>query len=64
MNTRLENKSILLCCGKGRCPAIKRDEDQKDSDNFIITDDFGGSIKLNKDQLFAIQEALTRINDI
>lgn len=64
MNTRIENNSILLCCGKGRCPAIKRDSQDKDNENFILTDDFGGSIKLEKDQLFAIKEAIDRINDI
>jgi hypothetical protein len=64
MNTRLEGKQILLCCGKGRCPAIQKDEESKGSDNFIITDDFGGSVKLERDQLFAIKEALERINDI
>ena len=64
MNTRLEGKSILLCCGKGRCPAIKRDEESNEADNFILTDDFGGSIKLEKNQLLAIKEALDQIDDI
>jgi len=64
MNTRLEGNSILLCCGKGRCPAIKRDDKSKESENFILTDDFGGSIKLDRDQLFAIKEALDQIDDI
>ena len=61
-NIKVENKEILLCCGRGRCPAIKRNEEENDS--YIITDDFGGSIKLDSKQLNAISEALEKLNDI
>lgn len=64
MNTRLENNQILLCCGRGRCPTIKKDTEDTKSENYILTDDFGGSIKLDRQQLFAIKEALEQIDDI
>jgi len=62
-NIKIENREILLCCGRGRCPSIKRDESGKEN-TFKISDDFGGSIVLDIDQLNAIKEALENINDI
>jgi hypothetical protein len=62
MNTRLEGNTILLCCGKNRCPSISKDVEDKGK--FLIKDDFGGVVKLEKDQLLAIREALDKIDDI
>ncbi len=61
MNTRKEGNSVLLCCGKGRCPAIKKEEGERDM--YSLTDDFGGKVLLSKDQLSVIQEALEKLDN-
>ena len=63
-NIKIENKEILLCCGRGKCPKITRQEESEKGNIFKITDDFGGSVLLDLNQLSAIQEALENINDI
>lgn len=63
-NIKIEGNSVLLCCGKGKCPALTKDVQEEGM--FSLTDDFGGKVKLNKDQLLAIQEAVEaseKIND-
>ena len=49
-----------LCCGKARCPEVS----VKDSDWFI-KDDFGGSVKLNEDQIkeFINHQAVKNLNE-
>jgi len=61
MNIRREGDSVLLCCGKGRCPAIKKEESQ--GDMYSLTDDFGGKVLLSKEQISVIQEALEELDN-
>ena len=55
-NIRIEDGKVLLCCGKARCPSIAKEEGS--TENFIIQDDYEGSVKLTKEQLEAVTEAL------
>lgn len=59
MNIKREGDSVLLCCGKGRCPAIKKNNNNE----YTLTDDYGGKVKLTKDQLSVIQEALKELDN-
>jgi hypothetical protein len=61
MNVKREGNSVLLCCGKGRCPALKKSEDQEEM--YSLTDDFGGQVLLSKEQLTVIQEALEELDN-
>jgi hypothetical protein len=59
-NIKKEGKSVLLCCGRARCPAIKKSEKQKD--HYDLTDDFGGSVSLTRDQLLVIRDAVKELD--
>ena len=61
-NIRIEEGKVLLCCGKARCPSIAKEEGATDS--FIIKDDYEGSVKLTKEQLAAVSEALNYLEEI
>lgn len=61
MNIRKQNDGILLCCGKGKCPVLKKSK--KTSGLYDLKDDFGGKVSLTKDQLMVIQEALKALDD-
>ena len=61
MNIRKEGNSVLLCCGKGRCPAIKKIKHKEAS--YSLTDDYGGEVKLTKEQLMVIQEAIEELDN-
>lgn len=61
-NIRIEEGRILLCCGKAKCPSIAKEEGS--TENFIIHDDFEGSIKLTKEQLEAVSEALNYLDQL
>ncbi len=61
MNIKIENNEVLLCCGKGRCPVLKKSEE--DTNHYTLKDDFGGQVSLTKDQLLVIQEALEALDD-
>jgi hypothetical protein len=54
---KIQNDSILLCCGKERCPSVKKSE----KDFYEIKDDFGGDVKLNKDQISLLSEAINKL---
>ena len=55
---RREGDNIVLC-GKGKCcPTIKRVDD----DTYVITDDDGGTVKIKKDQVELIPDAVKAIN--
>ena len=59
MNIKIQSQNnILLCCGKKGCPSIKRE----DANSYILTDDLGGQIKLNAEELKAIPEAIEAFN--
>lgn len=61
-NIRIEDNKVFLCCGKTRCPSIVKDESSIDS--YIVTDDYKGSVKLTKDQLEAVREALSYLEEL
>ena len=61
MNTIKQGNSVLLCCGKGRCPVLKKSEEKKD--HYALTDDFGNKVLLTKDHLKAVSEALKQLDD-
>ena len=55
---KLNDTSVRLCCGKKRCPEIK-----KDGKNFVITDDYKGSVKLTKEEFQMLREAVEFLED-
>jgi len=57
---KVENNSILLCCGKEKCPSVKKSE----KDLFEIKDDFGGGVKLDKDQISLLSEAVDKLEEM
>lgn len=61
-NIRIEDNKVFLCCGKTRCPSIVKD--QETADSYIVTDDYEGSVKLTKDQLEAVREALNYLEEL
>ena len=61
MNIIKEGNTVLLCCGKGRCPVLKKSEDKKGL--YELTDDFDNKVFLEKDNLIAIAEALKSLDD-
>jgi len=61
MTLKRSNQSILLCCGKARCPALKKSSTKKD--HYELTDDFGGKVALTKEQLLLIKGALHELDD-
>lgn len=60
-NTLKQGESILLCCGKGRCPELKKSKEKKD--HYDLSDDFGNKVMLTKDHLEVVAEALKQLND-
>lgn len=62
MNIKKQDNGVLLCCGKGRCPLLKKSKDSPDL--YSLKDDFGGEVSLTKDQLMVVQEALKALDDI
>jgi len=61
MHIKKDGRSILLCCGRGRCPTLKKSD--KKTKHYELTDDFGGTVSLTKDHLLAIREALKELDD-
>jgi len=61
MNIIKEGDTVLLCCGKGRCPALKKSEDKEGL--YELTDDFDNKVFLEKDNLIAIAEAVKSLDD-
>ena len=51
---RIRNDAIFLCCGKARCPSVQKDKEGM----IVIKDDFGGEIKMPKEQADMIKGAL------
>jgi hypothetical protein len=60
MNIKKQGDGVLLCCGKGRCPVLKKSKDK--SGHYDINDDFGGEVSLTKEQLLVIKEALEALH--
>jgi hypothetical protein len=61
MKLKKEGNSILLCCGKARCPELKKSTTKKG--HYQLSDDFGGSVLLTKEQLLIVEEAVAQLDD-
>ena len=61
-NIKRDGSAVLLCCGKGRCPALAKSEDKEEL--YSLSDDFGGKVHLTKEQLLVIQEAVEELDNI
>lgn len=55
---KLKENQILLCCGGKACPVLSDMEDGM----VKIEDDFGGSIKIKKEQALLIDDALKKLS--
>jgi|TARA_R100000008_G_scaffold86896_1_gene82577 hypothetical protein len=58
-NLKQVQGEVILCCGKGGCPRIKK----FGSDKVKITDDFGSTVVLDKEQALLIQQAIKQLDD-
>lgn len=58
-NIRRQGDAVLLCCNKRKCPALSKSSEK---DIYLLKDDFGGEVKLSKEQLLVIQEAVQEID--
>jgi len=50
-----------MCANKTCCPVIQEAED---SGNYQITDDYGGKVKLTKEELKLLKDFLSKQEDI
>jgi hypothetical protein len=50
-----------MCANKTCCPVIQESED---SGNYQITDDYGGKVKLTKEELKLLKDFLSKQEDI
>ena len=55
---RINKEKIFLCCGKARCPSVSKGKDGM----ILITDDFGGMVKIPIDQANMIKGAIEILN--
>lgn len=55
---KLKENQILLCCGGKACPVLSDLEDGM----IKIEDDFGGSIKIKKEQALLVHDAVKRLS--
>ena len=53
---RLNDNSIVLCCGSRRCPILS-----VDGDKVTITDDYDQKVEMQLDQAKLIAEALEEL---
>jgi hypothetical protein len=61
MNTKRQGNSVFLCCGKARCPELKKSKEKKD--HYDLSDDFGNKVTLTKEHLMSISEAVKELDD-
>ena len=54
----MKKQTIILCCGKANCPTLTKSDE---SDLLILTDDFGGEVKLSEEELERISHALAEL---
>lgn len=59
MELKKNNNEVVLCCGRAKCPVLK----DLDVDHVSISDDYGNTIKIRKDQASLITKALDILND-
>jgi len=56
-NMKNMKKIFTLCRGKGCCPELFEDN----NGNYILVDDYRGSVKLTKDELIILNEKLNEM---
>ena len=54
---KVTNNTVRLCCGGKGCPVVKVNNDQ-----VAITDDFGNTIKITKEQASLIPKAIEKLS--
>lgn len=58
MKLRTTKDGVVLCCNKVKCPIVKHINPKQIS----ITDDYGNTVTIDKDQAELIPEALRLLN--
>jgi len=56
---RPEGNKIFMCCGKANCPSVSINKEGL----VEITDDYGNSVKMNKDEASLIHDAISKLNN-
>ena len=57
MNNKFKPKTLFsLCCGSKNCPTFKQLD--ADSTKFTITDDYGGTVQLKKEEIVELVQKL------
>tara|TARA_R110002020_G_scaffold461776_1_gene680872 strand:- start:240 stop:440 length:201 start_codon:yes stop_codon:yes gene_type:complete len=56
----MKKQTIILCCGKAGCPTLTKSDE---SDLLVLTDDFGGEVKLKEEELEKISDALIEFRE-
>jgi|TARA_B110000305_G_C19337914_1_gene587564 hypothetical protein len=66
MNLRIENNNVFMCCGKAKCPSIKKtkNENEDGESMYLIKDDFGGQVSLSESQALLISEAAIKAKEL
>jgi len=60
MDIRREGNVVALCCGRKRCPELTK---AKKGNYYDLKDDFGGAVRLTKEQLLLIGRAVKELDD-
>jgi hypothetical protein len=55
---RPEGNKIFMCCGKAKCPSVSVEEGM-----IKIEDDFGGFVKMKKEEAELIKSAVENLTD-
>ncbi len=55
---KIKENQVLLCCGGKACPILSDLEDGM----IKIEDDFGGSIKIKKEQALLVHDAIKKLS--
>lgn len=56
---REEGNRIFMCCGKAGCPSVAVDEEGL----INISDDFGNTVKMKKEEAALIRDAVSKLNE-
>jgi len=59
MDLKKIGDAVMLCCGRKRCPILTKSKDG----SYDLTDDFGGKVKLSREQLLLISDAIIQLDD-
>ena len=66
MKLRIEKDSVFMCCGKAKCPSIRKTKAKNEEGEvlFTIKDDFGGEVVLSESQALLVSEATSKAKEI